>query len=382
MNGTFRLGRIRGIPIAAHWSALVIVILVAQMLATSILPASVKGASATTYWAVALLVAALFLLSLVAHETAHAIVARRAGVKVRDITLWMLGGVTALDGEAADARSDLRIALVGPVTSIGCAAAGAITAVVLHVIAAPPVLTAGFIWLAITNVVLAVFNLLPGAPLDGGRVLRAIIWRRTGDRDRAELAATRGGRATGLVLLWLGVVEAVATANLLSGLWLMLIGWFLVSAASAERQEVLSGHALSGLTVGDVMQTSFTYLPSYQAVTQAARRAVETDQEYFPVCDFEGRPVGLVGADRLTQAVREDRPGLTVMDVSVRLRPNMTAAPDEPLVTAIRQAGRDGVLAVVDEGTLVGILTPLGVKRALRRGLVGLQPDNTLTPIH
>ena len=381
VNATIRLGRIRGIPIGAHWSALVIVALVADLLATSILPSSVKGASNTAYWTVALVVAITFLLSLVAHEAAHAIVARRAGVTVRSITLWMLGGVTALESESPDARSDLRIAVVGPAVSLFCAVCGAGAAVVLDVVGAPRVLTAGVVWLAVTNGLLAVFNLLPGAPLDGGRVLRALIWRRTGDRDRAQLAASRGGRVTGLVLLWLGVTEAVATANLLSGLWLMLIGWFLISAATGEQQDVVRSHALGGLTVGDVMQTSFTYLPSYQDIAVAARRAVEAQEDYFPVCDIDGRPIAMVAADRLVQALREQKPGSRVMDVAVRLRPDMIAVPDEPLAAALRRGGSKALLAVIEHDELVGIVTPVAVTHALRRGLVGAPSSAPLSPL-
>ncbi|HET7312525.1 MAG TPA: site-2 protease family protein [Mycobacteriales bacterium] len=371
MKPTIRLGRVRGVPLGAHWSVVVILALVADMLATSILPASVKGASTTAYWTVGVLVALAFLLSLVAHEAAHAIVARRSGMKVNSITLWMLGGVTALEGEPPDARSDLRIAIVGPAVSIVCGVLSAAAAVLLDVSRAPAVFAAGFVWLAVTNVVLAVFNLLPGAPLDGGRVVRALIWRRTGDRDRAELSATRGGRATGIVLIWLGIAEAIATANILSGLWLMLLGWFLFSAASAEWQATVSGHALGGLTVGDVMQTSFTYIPGYQAVGPAARRAVDAEDDYFPVCDFEGRLVAIVGTDRLVQAVEEHRLGMTVLDVAVALRPNMVAAADELLVAALRRAGSQGLLAVLDGEQLIGMVTPAVVRRALRRGLVG-----------
>lgn len=370
VNATVRLGRIRGIPIGAHWSVLVILALVADMLATSILPSTAKGASPTAYWAVALLLAFAFLLSLVAHEVAHAIVAARAGVPVKSITLWMLGGVTALEGDPPDARSDLRIAVVGPAVSFACAGLGAVAAILVIVIAGPRLLAAGFVWLAVTNALLAVFNLLPGAPLDGGRVVRAVVWRRTGDRDRAELAATRGGRATGLVLLWLGIAEAVATANLVGGLWLMLIGWFLMSAATAEGQALVTGHALGGRTVGEVMETSFTVLPGYQTAASAARRAVETDEEYFPICDFDGRLVAMVGIDRLVEAVRSQRPELTVRDVAVPLSPNMTANPDELLVAALGRAGPAQLLAVLDQGRLVGIVTPSAVRRALRRGTI------------
>jgi Zn-dependent protease/CBS domain-containing protein len=372
VNGTVRLGRLRGIPIGAHWSVLVIVALVADMLATSILPSSAKDAPATAYWTVGVLVAAAFLLSLVAHEIAHAIVAQRAGMTVEGITLWMLGGVTALDGDPPDPRADLRIAVLGPAVSLGCGLASGAVAVTLHAIAAPRVVVAGVGWLAVTNVLLAAFNLLPGAPLDGGRVLRALVWRRTGDRDRAEQVATRGGRATGLMLVWAGIAEAIVTANILSGLWLVLIGWFLVSAAAAERDATVGHHALDGLAVSDVMETSFTWLPAYLDVAVAARRAVEVDGEYFPVCDFEGHPVAFVSVSRLVERVRRGRADAAkVLDVAVPITSNMTTAPDEPILTAVRRAGTGGLIAVVDHSRLVGIVTPTAISRAVRRDLVG-----------
>ena len=373
MNATIPLGRLRGVPIGAHWSVLVILALVADLLASSILPSTVKDASGTAYWAVGVVVAVAFLLSLVAHEAAHAIVARRAGMTVRSITLWMLGGVTALEGDPPDARSDFRIAVAGPAVSFVCAALSAAVGLGLRVIAAPEVLVAGFVWLAVTNVMLAVFNLLPGAPLDGGRVLRAVVWRRTGDRDRAELVATRGGRATGLLLIWLGIAEAIATANLVGGLWFMLIGWFLMSAASVEQAASVGHHALEGLTVADVMQTPTVCLPAYQEVAVAARRVVEADEDWFPVVDFEGQPVGFVSTDQMVRAIRHGRGDVTVMDVAVRLTPAMVAAPDELLIEALRRGGVRGLLAVVEDGRLVGIVTPIVVNRALRRGLVGAQ---------
>jgi Zn-dependent protease len=349
---------------------LVILALVADMLATSILPSTVKGASLAAYWAVGLLVAVAFLLSLIAHETAHAVFAKRAGMSVQSITLWMLGGVTALDGDPPDPRADLRIAVVGPGVSLGCGVLSAVAAVALRITGAPRVVAAGFIWLAVTNVLLAAFNLLPGAPLDGGRVLRALVWRKTGDRDRAEVAATRGGRATGLVLVWLGIAEAILTANILSGLWLVLIGWFLMSAAAVERDAAVGQHALDGLRVSDVMQTSLTFLPAYQDVVVAAKRAVDTDDEYFPVCDFDGRPVAIASVERLVAAVRRNSDA-TVVDIATPLTANMMAAPDEPLLAAVRRVGTGGLIAVMDRDRLVGIVTPITINRAVRRDLVG-----------
>ena len=370
VQSSIRLGRIAGIPLGAHWSVVAIIALVTDALATAILPASVKGLSAAEYWIVGTVVAVLFFGCLVAHETAHAVVARRRGVQVKSITLWMLGGVTQLEGNAVDARSDLQIAVVGPAVSALCAVVAGALAGGLAAMHAPAVITAGVVWLAITNGLLALFNMLPGAPLDGGRVLRAFIWWRTGNRDRAALSAARAGRITGMCLVALGAVESVVTTDLISGLWLMLIGWFLVSSATAEMQATVREVTLGNVTVGEVMETTFTWLPAYQQVAVAARRAVDAGAEFYPVCDIDGNPVGIINVDRLVQAAGRALPETRVGQLAFPIQPRMIATPGERLADALQRAGSPGLLMVMLDRQLVGIVTPVDVSQARRRGLL------------
>ena len=209
MKQSVRLGHVGGITVGAHWSVAVILVIIAQVLAVSVLPAAHPHERPAVYWTSGIIAAALFLASLLAHELAHALVARRSGVTVRSVTLWMLGGVTDLEGEPPTAGADFRIALAGPVASL---AAGGICyglGAAVHAAGGPALVVAAASWLAVMNVVLAVFNLLPGAPLDGGRVLRAILWRRYGDRERAERGAARAGQALGVVMMALGAAEAL-----------------------------------------------------------------------------------------------------------------------------------------------------------------------------
>jgi Zn-dependent protease len=199
------LGRIAGIRVAANWTLLIVVALLVLGLAGGVFPREYPGLAASWYLVAALVGAILFLVSLLAHELAHALVARRAGIAVESITFWLFGGVARLAGDAGTPAAALWIALVGPLTSLALAGVFAVAASVLRGAEAPSVVAGVPGWLAWTNLGLALFNLLPGAPLDGGRVLRALLWMRNGDRDRSAQTAARAGRVLGIVLVGLGV---------------------------------------------------------------------------------------------------------------------------------------------------------------------------------
>lgn len=369
MKASIRLGRIAGVPLAAHWSAMVFPLLVAQILGTTILPRADRGASAAAVWLVAFVVALALVGCLVLHELAHAIVARRKGLAVDGITLWMLGGVTTIRGEMDSPRADLAVAIAGPATSLLCGAVSALAAVALVTVNAPQVVVSGAAWLAFTNGVLAAFNLLPGAPLDGGRVLRAAIWWRTGDRRRAEERAAQAGRTTGFLLMALGGLDVLTLGDVVGGLWLAMIGWFLLTAAQAEAAAVQRRDALTGVTAAAAVDASTSILPSYLHADAAARRAVMDDAEFCPVVDLAGHLVGVVDVDHLVQAalMQAEAPVARVM---APLPPLRLTTPDTPLVQALEQAGGRLPLVVVDHDTIVGVVTPRSVQRMLRRELV------------
>ena len=369
---TVRFGRLAGIEVGANWSVLVILILVADSLAVGLLPDAVPDRSPFTYWATAIAVAVLFLGCLLAHELAHAIVARRAGVRVEGITLWMLGGVTRLTGEPASARTDLAVAAAGPATSIALGAlllgaAVGLSAIGVPATTEPSVALAGLAWLGWINLVLAVFNLLPGAPLDGGRILRALLWWRGGDRVRAAVAATRAGSVVGAGLVVLGVAAALA-GDAVGGLWLALIGWFLIAAAGQERRDTLLRTALAGVTVGDVMTPDPDCAPSWLTVDAfAAGLAPARQHRSYPLLDIDGRVVAVVTLRQLTGVPPDERATTRLADVATLLARVPTAQPNEPLVEVLaRRAITDPELPVLvlDGGRLVGILTHPDVTRA------------------
>ncbi len=228
---TIRLGTLAGIPIGLHWSVVIIVGLVTIGLAGSLLPAAAAGYAEPLYTLTGLAVAVGLLASIVAHELGHALVARNNGIGTRAINLFALGGVAELDSEAQSPGAGARIALAGPAVSLVVGVGSLIAASAASFIGLPALVSAGLSVLGLINLVMAVFNMLPALPLDGGRVLQAALWRRSGDRERATISAAEVGRVLGWGLVAFGLWQFLAGAG---GLWTMVIGWFVVSSAKAE----------------------------------------------------------------------------------------------------------------------------------------------------
>lgn len=359
MKQSVRLGRIAGIPIGLHWSVLVIVVLVTAALGTDMLPAADPGLPGLVYLSVAAPVSGLFFASLLAHELAHSIVARRSGVRVRAITLWMLGGVSELDDESPSPGADLAIAVVGPLTSLFLGLLFGAALRVASALGLPDVIVAGVAWLAFVNVALAVFNMLPGAPLDGGRVLRAILWRRSGDRNWADLAAARAGRVLGAGIAVLGIFELLL-GSAGSGLWLVLVGWFLYTAARVEAASRTVREALKGLPVRGVMTPAPDVAAAWSTVGEfASRVALASRQSAFPVVDIAGAPVGILTLDMLTRVPPGQRGTSRLETIAVKLPPDYLVAPEVCAYSLISRRPLAGqVLAVVVEyGRVVGMVT-------------------------
>ncbi|WP_181663147.1 site-2 protease family protein [Actinomadura madurae] len=351
-----------------HWSVLVIMVLIAEMLARAILPAADPSASANARWAVAVVTAVLFMLSLAAHEFAHALVARHHGVRVGSITLWMLGGVAELDDEAPDARADLRIAGVGPLTSAAAAVVFAGASAAGNALGVPVLLIASLSWLAATNALIALFNLIPGAPLDGGRVLRALLWRRSGNRARATRAAQHAGLTLGRVLIGSGLLMVLV--SWFNGLWLALVGWFIASSARAEENWTDLREAAKGLRTADVMTPGPDYGWSWRPVgTFIEDVAQRSRQSVFPVVDVAGDPVGAVTMERLAR-IPPREVGIALGAFIVPLDRDRIVRPEVPVTALISKAPAvDGLIAVVvSEHGLIGMVTTEDVEHLLQRG--------------
>jgi Zn-dependent protease len=363
--GGIRLGAPAGIPVRADWSVGVVAWLVTWVLAVEALPSLAPGESRAAYWATAVATAAAFLGGLLAHELAHSVVARGRGVAVRDIRLWALGGIATLEGEPAQPRDDLAIAVAGPAASVAIGA-GALAAAALAAWAgAPELAVAALVWLATINAVLAVFNLIPAAPLDGGRVLRAVLWRRRGDRTSATVSAARAGRIVGFGMLWLGLVELVLVG--IGGLWTSILGWFVLSAARDEEVTAVATGRLERLQVADVMTRDPVVVPAWFPVD----RLVESDVvrrrcSTLPIVDDAGRLAGLVTLEAMLSVPPALRGVTRATDVAVPVGALATARADEPLLVALGRLDgrRGGRVVVVEGGRVVGIVSPSDVTRA------------------
>lgn len=371
MKQSLRLGRIAGIPVGANWSVLVILVLIADIVARTVLPRADPGRPASVYWAIAIPTAVLFLASLLAHEGAHAVVARRKGLGVRSITLWMLGGVAQLDGEPKNARADFAIAGVGPLTSLVIGGVLFGLAEAANVLGIPASIVAALAWTGATNAFLAVFNLLPGAPLDGGRVLRALVWMRSGDRARGDRVATGAGQVLGAALAGAGIAQLIFLGQT-GGLWLALIGWFLIFAAGGEARARAVQEATEGVPIRDVMVPEPECAAAWRPVGEfIATVAARSRQSVFPVVGFDGRPYGVVSLERLSR-VPPGRAGDRIEEIAARLPQEYVAGPDDPATSLVgRPPVAGGLLAVVVAGgRVVGMVTTDDLARLVRQRML------------
>ncbi len=375
MEESIRIGRIAGIPVGANWTLLIVFCLIVLAMATGRFPEDHPGYIDGAYWAAAIGTALIFYVALLAHELAHALVARRNGIPVEGITLWLFGGVSRMKEEPATPGATIRVAAAGPLVSLGAAAVFAALAAVLAGVGAPALVGGMAAWLAWINVVLALFNLIPAAPLDGGRILQAVLWWRRGDRFSASVKAARAGRGFGFLLIAAGFVQFSAGIGI-GGLWLALLGWFLVIAARAEQWSAETRLQLDGVRVGDVMTPDPVVVPGWLTVAAFLEDyALRHRFSSFPVERFDGRLDGLVTLNQLKGVPASQRSSVRVLDIARRIDEVPVTRSDAMLLDLISRMARSGHgrALVIDDGRLVGIVSPTDVARALQRA--ALRPN-------
>lgn len=360
MQPHLKLGRVLGVQIGLHYSWILIAVLIVFSLAGQFSMVHPEW-GARAIWFSSVITAALFFVTLVAHELSHATVARSRGLPVKSITLFALGGVAHIEKEPDQAKTEFWIAIVGPITS---AVIGSLLLLLGWALGwrqgltpeAP--LTAVLVWLGYINLVLAVFNMIPGYPLDGGRVLRAVVWWATGSPMRSMQVASRVGRfvAAGFIL-W-GLFQFFTGAGF-GGLWLALIGWFLLEASGAGYAQIRLMEALRGVRVGDVMSRECLTVDGRTNLDEFVRgQMLRTGRRCFLVSEG-GRSVGLVTPGEIRQIPRAQWLYKTVGDVMRPMEELPTVAPDTPLEEALEQMGRQGLgqLPVAADGHLEGIIS-------------------------
>jgi len=359
--GSFRVARVLGIDIRIHISWVLIFLLVLLSLADQVFPASYPQWSQQKTFIVSAVAAFLFFASVLLHELAHAIVALRFKMSVSSITLFLLGGVANLTKEPPSAKAEFLMAGAGPLTSLAIGGLGLLVQqVVIQNIDLVPSLqpveaVAGY--LGFINIAVAVFNLVPGFPLDGGRVLRSIIWGLRRDRVEATRIAARGGQLVAAVMV-VYAASRVIEGEAMSGLWLGLIAYFLYGAASQALQQERVSAAVGSVRVGQLMTTDFRSVPAGTSIGQLIRDVVlPHNLQAIPVIAHD-RLVGLVTIADLRKVEQEQWSMTPVDAVMTPVSELATVSPDEQLIAALDRFGGGDLplLPVVDHGALVGVL--------------------------
>ncbi|HZU75774.1 MAG TPA: site-2 protease family protein [Dehalococcoidia bacterium] len=355
--------------IRAHWSVLLVAALLAWGLGSEILPLAASGLPLAVLWALAALGAFVLILSLTAHELAHSFMARRRGLRVDGITLWVFGGVSQIGDDWANPRTELLVAAAGPLLSLVLGGVFLGFAYAVDVLNGPAIAVLLLQWLAIVNFVLLVFNLLPAFPLDGGRLLRSLLWVIRGDRDWATRTAARGGRVVAALLALLALADLLLTADLTGAIWLFFIAWFLDSAAKQERIGERLREAVAGVRVADAMSQPATvpgWLTAQLLFEQSRDRPLTAS---YVTHGIGGEPEGLVTVQALRLVPPHRRQTTRIADVAVPLSKLPTAAPSDLLSEVIPRLTQPsgGRALVVDHGRMVGMVSPADIAQLLAR---------------
>jgi Zn-dependent protease len=365
MNATFELGRIAGIRIGINWSWLIVFALIVWSLAAAVFPSQNPGYSDGAYIALAVVAALLFFVSLLLHELGHALQARREGVEIEGINLWLFGGVAQFKGRFPSAGAEFRIAIAGPLVTLVIA----VVFMGLTLLGLPSAAEGVVAWIGYTNVILLVFNLLPALPLDGGRVLRSALWQARGDLRWATSVAATVGRGFGFLFIAGGILMFIVEGSF-SGAWLAFIGWFLLQAATAEARYVATEQALSGLRVRDLMVREPVTVDADVSLGRFMDE-VAWSRRYttYPVLE-DGRPVGLLAFRSVAAVPRNEWDGRHVRGAMIGREDVPVLSADQPAIDALAELSTRDVHRglVLDDGRLAGFLSITDLARALEVG--------------
>ena len=369
MHAQIRLGRIAGISIGLHYSWFIIAFLITLSLIGRFSAVMPKWSSATV-WSAAIVTGLLFFVALLLHELAHSLLAKSRGLRVRAITLFALGGVSQIESEAPDAKSEFWIAIVGPLASlvigIVCLLLARSTGWILNSEPRTPI-SAVLVWLGYINLMLAAFNLVPGYPLDGGRVLRALIWWNTHSIDRSTRIAARVGQVVAFLFIFLGLYQFFLGKNF-GGLWLAFIGWFLLDASRSSYAQVEITEGIRDRRVSDIMDHDFSAVEAHLSLQDFVHRYLLASGRRCFVVVQDNNLTGLITTKEVSGVERDRWPQTSVQSVMRPLSQLRTVTPDTPAIRALEIMSREDInqLPVVSDGQLVGLFSRSSVMGFLR----------------
>ena len=362
LSGNISLGRIGGVEVRINWSWLVIFALIVWTLADGVFPSTNPGLSGNTHLAMAIVAALLFVVSILLHELGHAWEARREGLEVDGITLWLFGGVSQFKGGFPSAGAEFRIAIAGPLVSLVLG----VFFVLIAIAGLPSAVDGVAAWLGYINLALLVFNLIPALPLDGGRVLRAALWQSKGDLAWATRVGTDIGRVFGYLFIGLGLAMFIFQGSF-SGAWLAFIGWFLLQAATAEARYIATEAALHGLRVRDLMVRDPVTVDGDLTVGQFMDEVARSRRfTTYPVVDG-GRPIGLLAFGSVAALPRSEWDSRRVREAMLPLDRVPQLTEDETAIDALTalSSPTSNRGLVVENGHLAGLLSITDLTRAL-----------------
>ncbi len=349
------IGKAFGIPLRLHYSWFIIFVLVVWSLAAGYFPAAYPHWNLTTSIVAGVITSLLFFGSVLAHELMHSIVAKRAGIPIHAITLFIFGGVSQMTEEPRQPQVEFRMALAGPLTSL--ALGGIFLAIWLWLEGIPEFVKAISFWLGWINIVLAGFNLIPGFPLDGGRILRSLLWWRSGDLRSATRIASNIGRGVGYLFIFIGIA-LMFTGNWINGLWLAFIGWFLESAAAGSYRQLALQDILKGHKVSELMTQDCPVVPPELTIQQLVNEQILSHgRRCFPVVQHT-RVLGIITIHDIKAVPREQWTTKTAGEAMTPFAKLKSVGPDEDLSTVLRILTEQNVnqLPVVKDGNIIGMI--------------------------
>lgn len=359
------LGRAFGIPIYVHPSWLIIFLLITLSLRTQFSSMHPKWTPAQ-HWTLGIVTSLLFFGSVVFHELSHSVVAKHYRIPVQSITLFVFGGLARIQKEPEKASQEFNIAIAGPLSSLFLAGCCWLIARYYH---GNELVVAAAQWLAEINFILAIFNLLPGFPLDGGRVFRGIVWAITHDFTRATRMASNAGRIIGYLMIFVGIWQAL-NGNWVGGLWTVFIGWFLLSAAQESFAQVAIRSSLNGVRAGDIMNRDVPVVPRDISLEEYVHEVLRTGHQYHVVTGA-GNPVGLITLHAVRSVPRSEWSNTSIQAIMQPLDKIPAVSPNEPATNILERMQQEelGQVPVVSDGQIVGIIGRDTILRALQTRL-------------
>ena len=357
MKNSFQIGKIFGISIRIDYTWFVVFALIVWTLGSHYFPKQYPSWSQSIYWLMGIITAIIFFASIIAHELAHSLVSKSKGLPVHSITLFIFGGVAEIADEPKKPGAEFFMAIAGPLTSFGVAIIFWLLSMVSGHNRTP--FSAMMLWLSLINMTIAVFNLIPGFPLDGGRILRSIIWKITGNLRTATRSASVVGRIVAYLFILWGIWRIFAFNDVFGGIWIAFIGWFLENAASTSYRQMTLKDTLQGMKVRDIMMSDCTVLPNYLTVRELVDNYIlHSNNQCFPVSDG-GQIVGIITLQMIKEIPQDQWATITMGDAMIPLDKIISVHPDEEVFAVMQKMAVEQIyqLPVMENGRLIGMVS-------------------------